>query len=88
MPWDQLDQDQHLWASQLVIILLSQLEENTDIFYNLAPHHFDMGIDVDVAFLRNGAPLASIAFKVSLPLEIRVLWKEIFVASKIWDIFH
>ena len=36
--WDQVDQDQHLWASQLVIIL-SQLEENVNIFYNLAPHH-------------------------------------------------
>ena len=49
-----------------------------------------MGIDVDVAFLiiKNGAPLAIIAFEVSLPLEIRVLWKEIFVASKIWDLFH
>ena len=84
-----MDQDQHLWASQLVIIL-SQLEENADIFYNLASHHFDMGIDVDVAFLiiKNGAPLAIIAFEVSLPLEIRVLWKEIFVASKIWDLFH
>ena len=68
--------------------IIVTVEENTDIFYNLAPHHFDMGIDVDVAFLRDGAPLAIITFKVSLPLEIRVLWKEIFVASKIWDIFH
>ena len=56
-----MDLDQHLWASQLVIIL-SQLEENADIFYNLAPHHFDIGIDVDVAFLRN---LAIITFEVS-----------------------
>ena len=74
MPWDQVCQDQHQGAFQLVsiIILLSftQLEKNEDKLLQspaciLAPHQFDLDIDVDVTFLRNGTPLASITFEVS-----------------------
>ena len=35
------------------------------IYINLAPHQFNMDIDVDVTFLRNGTPMASITFEVN-----------------------
>ena len=36
-----------------------------NFFYNLAPHQFDMDIDIDVTFLRNGTPMVNITFEVS-----------------------
>ena len=44
------------------------------IFFMLAPHQFN-DIDIDVTFLRNGTPMASITFQVSLmftPSKIQV----------------
>ena len=37
----------------------------TSYSIDLAPHPFNMDIDVDVTFLRNGTPMASITFEVS-----------------------